>query len=216
MMSKYYPISLDIQKKPCLVVGGGKVAERKIFSLLEYEAKVSVVSPGITAAIAALVQEKKISYEPRKFKTEDLENISLVISATDDEQVNIRVAQEAQKRKILINVVDVPAESTFIVPAVIKRGDLTISISTGGKSPALAREIKKKIQGLYGSEYGDLTEILGNIRHTVLDKISDIAERKKIFHTLAASEELLATIRDFGKEVAEEKIKDCVIVNCKF
>ena len=208
-MSRYYSICLDLHKKPCLVIGGGKVAERKVLSLLEYEAIVSLISPKITPRINDLIQENKIYFEAREFQPTDLEGIFLVIAATNNTIINKFIAQEAQQRGILINVVDTPLDSTFILPAVVKRGNLTISISTGGKSPAFARKMRHDLESKYGPEYGILVDILGNFRENIIQKEPDEQKRKALFHRLAAeSGELLKIIREHGQEMAEKRIKE--------
>ena len=207
-MSRYYPICLDLQKKECLVIGGGKVAERKILSLMEHEAKVKLVSPKITPQITHLVQEGKINYQEREFQPKDLEGIFLVIAATNNNKVNKIIAQEAQKRGILINVVDKPSDSTFILPAVVKRGDLMISISTGGKSPAFARKMRQDLESQYGPEYRILVDILGNFRENVIQSEPDEKKRKAIFQRLAESIEILKIIRENGRAMAEKRIRE--------
>lgn len=207
-MSRYYPVCLDLYKKQCLVIGGGKVAERKVLSLLEHKALGKLISPKITPTITHLVQKGKIDYEAREFQPKDLEGIFLVIAATNNNKVNKLIAQEAQKRGILINVVDTPADSTFILPAVVKRGSLMISISTGGKSPAFARKMKQDLEGQYGQEYGILVDILGNFRETIIQKEPDERKRKAIFQHLAKASELLKIIKEKGKEMAEKKIRE--------
>jgi len=207
-MPRYYPICLDIREKPCLVVGGGAVAERKIMTLLDYEAKVSVISPKATHRIAHLGNEGRLTYMAREFEPGDTQGFFLVIAATDHDQINRAISQEARQGNILVNVVDSPDESTFILPALIRRGDLTISISTGGNSPALARKIREDMEAQYGHEYEILVDILGNLRKNILQQEPDILKRKKIFQQLAQWSELLKIIRESGREAAEERIRE--------
>jgi len=207
-MPRYYPVCLDLEGKCCLVVGGGKIAERKIVSLLDYGAKVRVVSPKVTPEIADLLRQGRIWYEEREFQAGDLAGVFLVIAATNIDQINQGIAREAQRRGILINVVDAPADSTFILPAVLKRGDLAISISTGGKSPALARKMRQDMETQYGREYEILVDIMGNLRADILRMEPDIEKRKGIFQRLAESDELLRTIREKGREAAEKRARE--------
>ncbi|MCL6582903.1 MAG: bifunctional precorrin-2 dehydrogenase/sirohydrochlorin ferrochelatase [bacterium] len=207
-MPRYYPICLDIREKPCLVVGGGAVAERKIMTLLDYEAKVSVISPKATHRITHLGNEGRLTYMAREFEPGDTQGFFLVIAATDHDQINRAISQEARQGNILVNVVDSPDESTFILPALIRRGDLTISISTGGNSPALARKIREDMEAQYGHEYEILVDILGNLRKNILQQEPDILKRKKIFQQLAQWSELLKIIRESGREAAEERIRE--------
>jgi len=207
-MSRYYSICLDLQEKHCLVVGGGIVAERKILTLLEYEAIIVVISPRVTPHIANLAHEGRLTYIAREFQPGDAQDFFLIIAATNDDQVNKAISQEAQEARILINVVDAPDDSTFILPALVKRGDLTISISTGGNSPALARKMREDMEAHYGPEYGILVDIFGNLRKNILQNEPDICRRKEIFQRLAESDELLKIIRESGREAAEERIRE--------
>ncbi|MGA1874261.1 MAG: bifunctional precorrin-2 dehydrogenase/sirohydrochlorin ferrochelatase [bacterium] len=207
-MPRYYPVCLDLEGKFCLVVGGGKIAERKIVSLLDYGAKVRVVSPKVTREITDLFRQGKIWHEEREFQVGDLTGVFLVIAATNIDQINKGIAREAQRHGLLINVVDAPADSTFILPAVLKRGDLAISISTGGKSPALARKMRQDMETQYGQEYEILVDILGGLRADILRAEPDIEKRKGLFQRLAESDELLRTIREHGREAAEKKARE--------
>jgi precorrin-2 dehydrogenase/sirohydrochlorin ferrochelatase len=180
----YYPICLDLSGKSCLVIGGGEVAERKIVTLLKSGARVRVVSPEVTGGIRRLVETKSVALTERKYQAGDLEGNFLVISATDDSAANAAIAEEADRKNILLNVVDFPAECNFIVPASLVRGGLMISVSTSGKSPALARKIRRRIQQEYGPEYGPLLDILGACREKILQRVPDIETRKQIFERL--------------------------------
>lgn len=186
-MSSYYPICLDLTNRHCLVIGGGEVAERKVISLLEARARVQVISPQITDRISQLAKEGMINLTKREYRTGDLEKAFLVISATDNAVINTAIAAEAERLNILLNVVDSPAECNFIVPASVIRGDLLISISTSGKSPAFAKKIRQQIEQNYGIEYGPLLKILGCCRKLIIEQVSDIEIRKQIFGQLAES-----------------------------
>jgi len=207
-MSRYYPICLDLQGKRCLVVGGGSVAERKILTLLEYEAVIEVISPRITPRIAHMAERGTLTYRAREYQTGDAQGFFLIIAATDNDLVNKAVSREAQEAHALINVVDAPDDSTFILPSLVKRGDLTISISTGGKSPAFARKMREDMEVRYGPEYGIFIDILGNLRKNILQNEPDICRRKEIFQRLAESDEILRIIRESGREAAEGRIKE--------
>ncbi|TKJ46434.1 siroheme synthase, partial [Candidatus Aerophobetes bacterium Ae_b3a] len=172
-MSGYYPVNLKIENKKCVVVGGGKVAERKIKLLLEKGALVTVISPKITLLIEKLWRETKISYLAVTYTSSPLKDAFLVIAASNDRTVNSRVAKDANRLGILVNVVDSPAESSFILPAILSRGDLTIAVSTAGKSPALARKIKEDLALIYCEEYGDLIEMIAQARERIKRKYPD-------------------------------------------
>jgi len=180
-VSGYYPVNLKIENKKCVVVGGGKVAERKIKLLLEKGALVTVISPKITLLIEKLWRETKISYLAVTYTSSPLKDAFLVIAASNDRTVNSRVAKDANRLGILVNVVDSPAESSFILPAILSRGDLTIAVSTAGKSPALARKIKEDLALIYSEEYGDLIEMIAQARERIKRKYPDFQERKKIW-----------------------------------
>ena len=150
-----YSIALILEDLHCRVVGGGTVAFRKVEALMESGAKIKVVSPDVVPELVALQEAGSLEIERRKFRVEDLGAIFLVISATDDRDVNELVAKEARRQGTLVNVVDVPDLCNFYVNARVRRGDLTISVSTGGASPALAGKIRREIEGVYGEEYAD-------------------------------------------------------------
>lgn len=180
-MSGYYPVNLKIENKKCVVVGGGKVAERKIKLLLEKGALVTVISPKITLLIEKLWRATKVNHLSVAYSPSSLKDAFLVIAASNDRTVNSRVAKDANQLGILVNVVDSPAESSFILPAILSRGDLTIAVSTAGKSPALARKIKEDLALIYCEEYGDLIEMLAQARERIKRKYPDFQERKKIW-----------------------------------
>ena len=165
---RYYPIFLDINDKPCIVVGGGSVAERKVVSLLNAGAKVLVISPKLTPALKRLAGKKQISYCPNPYKTGDLKGFFLAYSATNNPLVNKAVFKDAKKQGILLNVVDVPELCNFIVPSVVERGDLLIAISTSGKSPAMAKKIREQLEKKFGMEYAVFLDIMGKVREKVL------------------------------------------------
>lgn len=189
-MSGYYPVVLDVEGEKCIVVGGGEVAERKVEGLLDCGAAVTVVSPRVTTALASLARQGRIHHAAAGFAPACLEGAFLVIGATDDERVNRAVARECRARKLLVNIVDVPEECTFISPSVLRRGDLVISVSTGGKSPALARKIRLEVENRFGAEYADFLEILGNLRGRIRAAVPDFARRRQIFERLVDSEVL--------------------------
>lgn len=165
---KTYPIFALIDGKPCLVVGGGAVGERKVLDLLTAGAKVTVVSQTLTLTLEKLVVQGEIRYLEGVFTPDHLEGMVLVIGATDDPQVNIWVSNAAQERGIWVNIVDAPELCTFIVPAQVRRGDLTVAISTGGASPALARRLREDLERRFGPEYGPYLVLLQEVRERVL------------------------------------------------
>ncbi|ADL12085.1 precorrin-2 dehydrogenase/sirohydrochlorin ferrochelatase family protein [Acetohalobium arabaticum] len=187
-MAEYYPLALDLATKEVLVVGGGAVAERKVQSLLDAEAEVTIISPGLTSKLKRQAEEGLISYEDRVYQSSDIDGKFLVIGATDDSEVNEQIAKDALACNLLVNVVDQPELSNFNVPAVIREGSLCLSISTDGKSPALSGRIRRELEEEFGPEYGEFLDLMGRLRSEVISKVDDIQERRSIFKELAYSE----------------------------
>lgn len=209
MTLKYYPVCLDISNRKCVVIGGGEVAERKILSLLECGASVAVAAVSLTDLLSGLVQEKRIEHLGGPYEDRYLEGAFLVIGATDRPEVNRRIFEDARKRGVLVNIVDEPSRCDFIVPAVFNRGDLTVAVSTGGRSPALARRIREELEERYGPEYGTLLRIMGNIRRKILEKGAGPEANRLIFEDLLDAP-LLACIREKRWEEARELIRERV------
>jgi precorrin-2 dehydrogenase / sirohydrochlorin ferrochelatase len=186
----YYPIAVDIREKNVLVVGGGTVALRKIETLLEFGAKVTVISPEVVSGIVSLAADGKVELHLRSYRTGDIGTAALVIAATDDRDVNALVSKDAQASNILVNVVDDPELCSFIVQATVKRGDMVISIGTGGNSPALSRRVREKIEETFGQEYGELTAIMGEVRELARTLIGDQPTRETAFKRILDSDVL--------------------------
>ena len=180
----FYPICLDLEAKPCVVVGGGRVAERKVLGLLSCSAQVSVISPVLTEELQFQHAQGNIQWIDREYLQGDLAQAFLVIAATDDEETQKQVYEEAGANNLLLNVADVPKRCNFILPASAKQGDLTISVSTAGKSPALARKIRMELEERYGPEYRVLVDILGAIRPQVLASGLPQIENEQLFKQL--------------------------------
>jgi precorrin-2 dehydrogenase/sirohydrochlorin ferrochelatase len=196
----YYPIYLNLAGRKCVVVGGGEVAERKIETLLAAGARVCLISPGLTPRLSQWVMAGKLVHVCREYLHGDLEGAYLVIGATDDTAINRQVAEDAERAGILVNIVDVPDLCNFIVPSVVVRGDLQLGISTGGKSPALAKKIRRQLEQLYGPEYDEYLNLLGKCRKLILENISDITRRRNIFQALVDSDLIeLIKLRDQAK-----------------
>lgn len=187
-MKRYYPVMLDIENKNAVVIGGGEVAYRKVINLLDYGAKVLVVSEVVSKEIKSLIEEKKITYVNRNYLSDDLNNAYIVYAATDDNKVNQQIYQDAHNKNILINVVDVPVLCDFIVPATVSRGDLTISISTNGKSPLLSSKIRKELEETFGTHYETFLNIMGELREKISSEISDPKKRRTLYEALVFSD----------------------------
>ncbi len=186
----YYPILVDLTDQPVVVVGGGTIARRKVETLLEFGARVTVVSPEMDPEILNMEQSGKVKMERRAYQTGDLDGAVMVIAATDDRDANALVSNDAKAANVLVNVVDVPDLCGFIVPANVRRGDLTISVSTNGKSPALTKLVKERIGELFGPEYGELTKLMGEMREIVKRQIPTQPERETVLKKILGSEVL--------------------------
>lgn len=183
-----FPIFLKLQGKPCLVVGGGPIAEGKIASLLRSGARVKVVSPELTASLAAHAETRAIDWQPRNFELADLDGAFLVVAATSSFEANAAIYQEADQRRILCNAVDQPDQCHFYYPAVVDRGPLQIAISTAGLSPSLAQRLRKDLEVQFGPEYQIWVEWLGRVRSALMSRGSDFETRKRILGRLASRE----------------------------
>ena len=201
-MAKYYPILLSIQDKKCVVIGGGNVAWRKVCSLKEAGARVTVVSPEFCPEME---KETGIDRIQKKYEEGFLSGAWVVIASTDDEEVNKKIYYDSVKRGILVNVVDRPEYCSFIVPATVSRGDLSISISTGGASPALARNIRESLEKQFGDEYGVFAKLLSETRRKVLSEIPDETIRRDILQRIAGLD-MLEVVKTKGVSEAKKKI----------
>lgn len=181
---KYYPICLQIEGRRCLVIGGGKVAERKVRGLLDSGAKVVVISPQLTDGLVGLQAAGAIVWESRGYQPNDVAGYFLVMAATDDPEVQDRVQADAERHGILLNVADVPEKCNFILPALVNRGALSIAISTSGKSPALAKRLRRDLETRLGPEYELLVEVMGLLRPYVMQRGLPQADNEKIFQGL--------------------------------
>jgi precorrin-2 dehydrogenase / sirohydrochlorin ferrochelatase len=184
---KTYPLFALIDNLPCLVVGGGAVGERKVHDLLEAGARVTVVSRELTPALAELARRGAIRALPGDFSPDQVQGMALVIGATDNQEVNARVSAAAKGRGIWVNIVDAPELCTFIVPAQIRRGPLTLAISTGGASPALARRLREDLEAFFGPEYAPYLILLQQVREKVLESRRGHPDNAALFHRLVAS-----------------------------
>ncbi len=178
---EFLPIFLDVKAKPCLVVGGGEIALRKIASLLRAGAAVSVVAPALADSLRAQADRGAFTHVPRAFLDQDLDGAHLVVAATDDRSVNRRIAELARERRIPVNVVDQPRDCSFIMPSVIDRSPVVVAVSTGSASPVLARLLRTRLESLVPSAYGRLGELCARYRDRVKANISDQRERRRFW-----------------------------------
>jgi precorrin-2 dehydrogenase/sirohydrochlorin ferrochelatase len=168
----YYPINLDLDGKKVVVIGGGKIAERKITGLMETRADITVISLELTYRLNEYAQAGKITWKEKGFTDLDIQDAFLIIAATNQREVNLAV-QKAAKPHQLISLVDDPEASNFILPSVVKRGRLSIAVSTSGASPTLAKQIKHEIAEQYGSEYKEYVDFLFTSRKYILQEVQD-------------------------------------------
>jgi len=210
----YYPAFLDISGKKVVVVGGGTIAERKVLALLKAGAVVTVVSPALTPRLSREKEKNAIRHVGRGYRRGDLKGSFLVIAATHTPAVNSRVARDAPSP---VNVVDVPKECTFIAPSVVRRGPLTIAISTGGKSPAFSKTIRKDLEKVIGPEVGNYLKFVSSLRKKALADVCDRKRRERFLKDLA-SEHVLHLLRTKGLAhvitAAEERLRK-LMASCR-
>jgi precorrin-2 dehydrogenase/sirohydrochlorin ferrochelatase len=199
----YYPIALDLDGRPVVIVGGGAVSARKIESLLHSGAHVTVVAPDPVEEIAAWAERGELVLARRPYQSADVDGATLVIAATSVRAVNEQIARDCRARAIPVNVVDDPSLCDFLVPAVLERGSIQLTISTGGKSPAFARRIKRDLENALGPEYAEVNDILGSLREAAKQSpaLPTDPDRKRFFEALLGLG-LLEMIRDGRSEEA--------------
>jgi len=163
----YFPLLLNIKNRHCLVIGGGNVAFRKVTSLREFQTRVTVLAPKICTPLLELQRKRKIKVIKKVYAKEYLKNFKVVFCATDNPKINKMVRNDCTEKNILLNVADMPELCDFILPAIVKRGDVTISVSSQGAAPFYAKEIKNKLNHIFPSYYQDIIEIAGEFRKLV-------------------------------------------------
>jgi precorrin-2 dehydrogenase/sirohydrochlorin ferrochelatase len=204
---KYYPVHLDMTNKRCVVVGGGDIAERKVERLLECGAQVTVVSKSLTPVLKARKKTGQMDHIDIDYEDQALDGAFMVIGATDRNDVNERISKEAMARGLLVNIVDDPDRCNFILPSLVQQGDLSIAISTGGKSPALAKKLRKELEKQYGPEYQTLLVIMGVLRKRILARDQRVADNKAVFEDLVHSD-ILQAIREKDRGRVNTIIRD--------
>lgn len=209
-MAKYYPINLNLEGKKCVVVGAGSVAERKVRRLLECGARVEVVAPVVEKRLEKLARAGKVILKKNHINLRDINDSFLVICATGDRRINSLVSRYCQESRILVNVVDSPAECSFTLPAIVKRGDLLISISTSGASPALAKKIRKDLEKNFGKEYTMFLNLMKRLRPKVITKIKNLNTRK-IFFEKAVNSNIIQLLRVGKERQAKAKLEQMLL-----
>ncbi len=210
----YLPLFLDLENKPCLVVGGGLIAERKVSILLRAKATLTLVAPDITNRIQEKVNLKEIQWKKKIFEQQDLDGFLLVLAATDDRNVNAEISSACRDKGILVNAADDTKNCDFILPSIIDRSPVQIAVSTGGASPVLARMLRTKLENCTPAAYGQLAKLIEDNRIKVKEKFSTVDERRKFWeqvlqgpiaelvfaNQLPAAQDLLAESIDSAKE----------------
>jgi siroheme synthase-like protein len=201
----YYPIFIDIEDRSVVIVGGGHVCARKAEAMMNYGARVMVVSPELTEEIEKWARDGRLQIRRKKYEERDLDDATIVIASTDDEAINMQIAADCRRRHIPVNVVDVTPLCEFIVPAIVDKGSVQIAVSTGGKSPALARTLKEDLQRLVGPEYDEVNQLLGSLRDGAKKALPTDADRKRFFDDIIARG-ILEMLRDGRERDAYETI----------
>ena len=206
----FYVACLRLTGRTCVVVGGGEVALEKVEGLLACDAGVTVIAPALVEQLRELAGEGSIEWRRRAYAgPEDVERAFLVIAATDDTDVNIRVFEDAEARARLVNVVDVPPLCNFILPAVVRSGPLAIAVSTAGASPALAKRIKREIAAEYGEPYARLAVLLNEVRGWAKSSLPTYQHRKAFFEGIVEGDpDPVVVLRDQGEEAVRTLIAE--------
>jgi precorrin-2 dehydrogenase/sirohydrochlorin ferrochelatase len=189
-MARFYPMMVDLTGKPVVVVGGGTIALDKVELFLKFDAAITVVSPELHPALATHLAAGRIRHLSRAYRTGDLAGAALAVGATDDRAVNSRVSADARAASIPVNVVDTPAECSFIVPSVVTQGEMVIAVSTGGASPALAKRLRRDLEARYGPAYGEFVALLRRVRERLLREGAPFPDRQAFFERALAGDTL--------------------------
>lgn len=203
-----YPVNLRIDGRPCVIIGGGRVAARKAAALLDCGARLKVVSPELDPGFADL--DIVFEHIARPYEPGDLAGAFLAIAATDDDTVNRAVEAEVAERQLLLNVVDKPEQCNFYVPSSVRRGELMLTVSTGGQLPALAKRLRRQLEEEFPGEWAPALELLGEARGQVISRIEDEEKKKECLTELAALD-LVPLLRDGNETAARSEIEKCIL-----
>ncbi len=187
-MTTFYPVYFNLEARPCVVIGGGEIAEQKVLGLLEAGAHVTVVSEQVTRRLDELATQGLIQLTRRSYRRGDLEGMFLAIAAPEGRAVNNEIWEEAGQRGTPLNAVDDLPHCTFIAPAIYRQGDLVIAISTGGKSPALAVRLRERLAALIGPEFSAFLDLLGDLRAEVAARVPGFAARTSLWYRIVDSD----------------------------
>jgi precorrin-2 dehydrogenase / sirohydrochlorin ferrochelatase len=209
-VSPVVPLGLHLSGKKCVVIGGGVVAARRVRALIEGEADVLVVAPEMNEEILSLSNRDRLSLAVQPYSSALIEGAFLVVAAASDPKVNSQVAADAAASGCLLNDADEPERGDCIFPAVVRRGELVISITTGGASPSLAAQIREEFEEQFGPEYSEYVSLLSEVRSRALKTIPDDRERKRALNALASDKDILDLIRDGRVDEARAKAHACI------
>lgn len=206
-MSRLYPIYVDVEGRTCCVVGGGPIAEGRARTLVEHGALLRLVAPAITPGLTDMLAQNAIhDYRQRPYEAHDVTGCTLVIAATDNAAVNRAVRDDARAAGALCNVADDPAACDFAVPALVRRGELSFAVTTGGASPVVAARVRRRLEDVFGPEWGDLLELLAEFRPAMKRRIPDPAERSAAVRALLDGD-LLDLLAAGDRATARERVR---------
>jgi siroheme synthase-like protein len=205
----FFPIYLNLSGKRVIVIGGGEVAERKVTSLSGTDAAITVISPTLTPQLLTLSESNVINWQKRGYIPGDCSGATLVFSATDDPNITHQVWQEATQAGILVNTADQPSLCDFIMPAVVRRGELAVAISTGGASPALAATLREQLSEVLGPEYEELLEMLSQARPEIQQRFQDERDRKALHYRILESN-LIGLLKRQDRKGAERVLREII------
>lgn len=183
-MTNYYPVMLNIEDKECIIFGGGKVALRKVNIIINYGCKITIISEYVCDELKLLIEKNNIKWIQRNYQNNDVNNVFLVFAATNNFEVNKLISKEAKEKGILTNNVSSPEMCTFVVPSIVKRGDLTLTVSTNGKSPLISKFIRQELEQKYDLNYEELLNILGDLRQKAVTRINSESKREDFFNEI--------------------------------
>lgn len=200
-----YPIMLDMRGRRCVVIGGGRIAYQKLETLVRTGAKITVIAPQINPEVLEFEKQGLLQIQRKEYESKDIADAFVVIGATNNRKINERISADGAKLKLLVNIVDTPDLCVFQVPASVKRDDLIIAISTAGKSPAVAKKIRKELEENYGNEYTELLELIDQWRSRIKKcELLTLPQREHLFNTIVQSD-VLALLKQGKKEEARTK-----------
>ena len=204
----YFPMFIELKDSPCLIVGGGKIAERKLHVLMDFEADITILAPEFTEEIIRISEDSEatnVKIIKNEYNNSYLDKMKLVIAATDDEKLTSVIATDCKERNIQVNAVDQIDDCTFIFPSYLKKGDVVAAFSSGGNSPVITQYLKQQNNDILTDNIGDIAAFLGAIRQLVKQKVDGESNRKKVY------QELLKIGLDNDRVPTSEEVTDIII-----